>query len=323
MTASGRGVVVLGMHRGGTSAVAGLLHLGGVPLPAARHLLPPSPANPKGYWEITRLVRENNALLRTLGGEWSAPALRDGWTGEPRIHRRRRHALSVFGSVMPQPAWLWKDPRLCLTLPFWRDLGIDVGAVFIVLRNPLEISRSLNRRDGLSHPLGLALWEIYTRSAATVSAGLPTAVVAYDSLLADPLGWWREARDWIIQQGVACGDVASEDSLRSFVTPRLRHTKHTADDLRADPAASSLQVELLEHLTSLAGYHQQFTTRLPEVTSWSVALIDERRTWRRERSWRRSRELTKRAVRGFRRRQRRRRPVVPGRPVMPDEGATE
>lgn len=307
MTSAGRGVVVLGMHRGGTSAVAGLLHLSGVPLPARRHLLPPNAANPKGFWEITRLVRENEALLRALGGEWSAPRLPEGWTSEPRVRRRARRALRGFDAVMPRPAWLWKDPRLCLTLPFWRDLGVDVGAAFIVVRNPLETSRSLGRRDRLSHPLGLALWEIYMRSATTVVAGLPAAIVEYDSLLADPLGWAREARSWIIRHEVECGEASPEDTLRSFVTPQLRHAEHTTEDLRGDPAVSPEQVDLWEAIRERAGFHDLLAADgLPSATPWAVALTEERRIWRNERSWRRSRALASRVARGIRRRRRRR-----------------
>jgi hypothetical protein len=59
--------------------------------------------------------------------------------------------------------WGWKDPRNCLTLPFWRKLLPELN-VLVIVRNPLEVAYSLrNRNEDTSYSFGLRLWEIYNR----------------------------------------------------------------------------------------------------------------------------------------------------------------
>ena len=61
-----------------------------------------------------------------------------------------------------KPVWGWKDPRNCLTMPFWRSLLPGLKTIIIV-RNPLEAAYSMHKRNGTSYALGLRLWEIYNR----------------------------------------------------------------------------------------------------------------------------------------------------------------
>jgi len=48
-------VIVLGTHRGGTSAVAGIVHHLGYFIAPKQHLLGSKQANPKGFFEDRRL----------------------------------------------------------------------------------------------------------------------------------------------------------------------------------------------------------------------------------------------------------------------------
>jgi hypothetical protein len=299
--AKGRGVVVLGMHRSGTSAVAGLLHLAGVPLPDERFLVGRGRFNPNGFFEIQPLNLVNESLLRAFGGDWSAPpALEPGWTGDARVRATVRKGRKIFSAIMPVDAWLWKDPRLCLTLPLWRDIAGPPPAVFLVLRNPLEVAGSLVARNGFSPQLSLALWERYTASAAAVSEGCPVAVTEYGAVLDDPGGWSRTARAWLEEQGVRCRPEAPPGAIASLIDPALRHASRSLDDLRADSVVSSEQLGLLAALQGRVGFHAAFAApALPEPTPWATALIDERRPERaagaRRKHWRK--RVASRAVR--------------------------
>lgn len=65
-------VVVLGMHRSGTSALARILNLCGAYLP--ERLLPPRQQdNSKGYWEPMSVVQYNQRMLASLGCDWDRP----------------------------------------------------------------------------------------------------------------------------------------------------------------------------------------------------------------------------------------------------------
>ena len=153
MPPSRLGVIVLGMHRSGTSVVSRLLNLLGLSPGPDADLVPPSDSNPAGHWENASLNLVNQRLLAALGGHASAPPpLAEGWEAAPELERLRREAAALAGSVLAAEQWAWKDPRTCLTLPFWlRVLDVPVAAV-LVRRHPLEVARSLEARDG--RPLG-------------------------------------------------------------------------------------------------------------------------------------------------------------------------
>lgn len=280
----GKGVVVLGMHRSGTSAVSGLVHLAGVPLPDRKYRLGRGVHNPNGFWEISTLNAFNESLLRRFEGDWSAPPpLPDGWTEHPKVRSMKARARRLFLTVMPKDAWLWKDPRLCLTMPFWSEMLGPSPVVFLVVRNPLEVARSLERRNGFSQPLSIALWERYTRGSAAAAAGLAVEVVSYDRVMSDPVGWVRDARTWMTERGVRCSAMAPEASVRELIDPQLRHARHSIDDVRNDPAVSANQFALYAGLLERAGYRDRFVPPdLPEMTPWAAALLDERRPGRKE-----------------------------------------
>src|SRR5689334_11506011 len=61
-------IIVLGMHRSGTSALAGTLHHLGVEL--GEHLMSASPDNQRGYWEHRDIVAVNHQLMAELGAAW-------------------------------------------------------------------------------------------------------------------------------------------------------------------------------------------------------------------------------------------------------------
>src|ERR1700734_2392312 len=81
----GRPVVVLGMHRSGTSVVARIINLLGLPLCRDDDILS-GPDNPTGYWESGSLVKFNDRLLKMFGGSWVfPPAMSRNWESAPSI----------------------------------------------------------------------------------------------------------------------------------------------------------------------------------------------------------------------------------------------
>src|SRR5262252_2669727 len=118
-------VCVLGMHRSGTSLLAGTLRLLGVYLGSDENLMPSDEeANRKGFWENRLIVDLNDALLLRLGGDWhNLPEFPPLWPASPELADFRRDARALIASEFGNsPLWGWKDPRACLTLPFWSRL---------------------------------------------------------------------------------------------------------------------------------------------------------------------------------------------------------
>src|SRR5271166_5535385 len=66
-------VLVVGMHRSGTSAVASALGELGLALPREGDLLGPRFGNEKGHFESLSLMSLGDEALRLLGGSWDDP----------------------------------------------------------------------------------------------------------------------------------------------------------------------------------------------------------------------------------------------------------
>ncbi len=273
-----RGVFVLGMHRSGTSAATRLVNLLGVPTCTEDDLLPPTPDNPRGYWESASLTAFNDRLLATLGCDWSCPVRPPtGWDAGPSLQALRAEAAELFRTVFPTDQWVWKDPRTSITFSFWARCVEARPVVVVVYRNPLEVAASLGVRDLFGKAHSLALWERYVRRCFQASAGLPTLVTAYAELLADPVGWCTLARKFLRGSGVATSGSWEAGAL-DFVDRGLQSFRFANEDLDADPAVSTEQRRLFAVLESVRGAHAGFAVpALPPETASTELLLAHRR----------------------------------------------
>ena len=157
-------VAVIGMDRSGTSATAGLLVKLGLTGPQPDDLVPPTRTNESGHWESRSVIRCNVQLLLAAGFiGYGPPPVGFDWSQVEGYAERRDEAQEWFRVTHSGGPVMVKDPRMCLTLTFWRNaLPAPMAAVF-VLRDPLKVARSLETRDGLSLSLSLALWDRYIR----------------------------------------------------------------------------------------------------------------------------------------------------------------
>ena len=219
-------LIVLGMHRSGTSALTGMLSMLG--LDPGTSLMPAQEEmNPKGFWEHGDIVAVHERLLTTLGSFWHDERdLPKNWWQLPEVAPFRREVIEVLRRDFGQsPLWILKDPRMCRLLPLWLDVFHEVGCAphFVLsLRNPLEVACSLARRDGFSEAKSFLLWLEHLLEAVRWSSGYPRVVVTYDQLLAD----WQ-ATSHRIEVGLCLSwpvkgeDVASR--IQAFLEPSLRH----------------------------------------------------------------------------------------------------
>lgn len=186
--ARGRAVIVLGVHRSGTSALAGLLARLGVD--AGPHLLRSDRNNPTGYWEHSGIVRLHDELLEALGSGWDdIRPLPAGWElgWEATAAGQGLKAL-IRRDFDTSDWWLVKDPRMCRLMPIWLELLADLDAnpsFVIAARHPAEVAASLQRRDGIPEARGTHLWLQHMIAAEHWTRGYPRLVVPYDQLLKD------------------------------------------------------------------------------------------------------------------------------------------
>lgn len=200
-TSARSAVCVLGMSRSGTSVTARILNILGVELGDETELMEPASGNnPAGFWEHGGIADLNEDILATLGEaprqRWRyPPALPDGWERDPRLEPHRRAARSMLQeSFAGKPLWGWKDPRTCLTLPFWQQLLAEMPGVgpnlryVICVRHPLEVAASLRERDGMGREESLRLWHRYMSDVLRHTDDQPRLFVSYESYF----GGWEE-----------------------------------------------------------------------------------------------------------------------------------
>jgi hypothetical protein len=215
------------------------------------------PWNPRGHFESRSLMHLDNALLSQAGRTWwYPPPTGDGYAPVmDAVSTTPAQARRVFRRVHRTTPWVWKDPRACVLLPFWRQaLGTRLAAV-IVFRNPLEVAESLERRHGLTPSFGVALWERYNRLLLAHAAGLPVLVSRYDDLVADAGRFTDAVGEFLAGLGMALGTSGVDRSAASFVDPDLRHSSHSRAEI-SDRAPDADRV--YEGLESVVGATTSF-----------------------------------------------------------------
>lgn len=183
-------LIVLGMHRSGTSSVAGVLCQLGAAAP--RTLMPEHPDNPKGYWESLAIVAENEQLLQAGGSFWN-----DWRQFEcPRpgsAHRTAavdRMAAVLNAEFDDAPLIVLKDPRICRMYPLWAEaLGARgyTALAIMPIRHPMEVAASLSARDGMSVAHGLLVWLRHVLDAELATRDRPRHFLEWSAFIAD----WR------------------------------------------------------------------------------------------------------------------------------------
>lgn len=247
--AAERSVVVLGMHRSGTSLVTRVINLLGVPLCRDDDFLT-GPDNPTGHWESASLMALNDKLLQAFGGSYYAPQpMADGWEHTQNVTALQDDARQVFGRMHPAKTWVWKDPRTCLTLPFWRTIWPNDPLVVFVYREPLEVVSSLSRRDGFGKAHCIALWERYTRSAICGAKNLPFVTVHFSELMTDPVSAVTRLRSDLTSLGASAHGDANE--AQKFVSAEQVASRLESMHFTDDPDASSAQRSLLKIIETL------------------------------------------------------------------------
>jgi len=236
-------------------------------------------SNPE-HWESLSLGVHNEDLLGAMGGSWDGPPdLPPHWAHSAAVlagGQGRRLLQEAYPNSGPS---VWKDPRLCILLPYWRTILDAPIAAVLVWRHPLAVAHSLQRRDGLPLPLGIALWERYNRSAVDVLSGVDTYVVDYDDVTADPRAFIADCGGWIgsLEQFAETSPEWDLGRATGSVVSELRHEPSRFSD-RAMSLVPAEAAALASALAGMAGGHRPFDPgpASPE-SAWSTAIVATRR----------------------------------------------
>lgn len=244
-------LIVLGMHRSGTSALAGLLNIAGIP--AGEHLLGPEQGdNEKGYWEDEDFVRIHDEILFSLNSAWDQL-----FTLEPDKQETNEFETKISSKInddfSDKPIWMFKDPRACRLLPLWKKVlsELSIEPVFcIIYRHPLEVSASLNKRTNMGANHALLLWLQHNLEAERLTHGLTRVFIHYDELLTD----WSTTLSKISEKfQLAClkSNEHIINDVNEFINTSLKHHKYSNNEIIENPTLSNWSRKCYELLNSL------------------------------------------------------------------------
>ncbi len=231
-----RSVLILGMHRSGTSATTrGLASLG---VYLGDQLIEPRTDNIKGYWEDRYINDLNERLLGALSLSWDDPRyIYSCDFAKPEIESFKPEALSYLNhSLAKNSLWGFKDPRTIRLLPFWKNVLDEMSvrhAYVIVIRNPVNVVNSLLERNGIGSTKANRLWLVHNVPFIHEISKSSFVVVDYDLLLDDPLKQlFRIARALKIP-------IDSMDELNDYADNFLDlNLRHHSSELRSNIISS-------------------------------------------------------------------------------------
>ncbi|HEX7151440.1 MAG TPA: sulfotransferase [Thermoanaerobaculia bacterium] len=240
-----RPIVVLGMHRSGTSLTTQLVAALGAYVGGPDDLPPPDMFNPTGFWEHKEVVRLGDEILAALGSSWMVTHEADvaRLPHETRAAFVQRARDIVARSLQGHGPFVVKDPRMSLLFPIWREAFGEPVCV-LAWRDPMAVARSLETRDGLPLIVSLAAWEQSTRTLLRDSEGLSRVLVSYEQLLADPQHVTRELHAALTSFGVEGLTLLSAEQLRQFVNTDFDRSGRTREDSLLDESQRQLVADL-------------------------------------------------------------------------------
>ncbi|TQE99148.1 MAG: hypothetical protein FKY71_10145 [Spiribacter salinus] len=232
------GVIVLGMHRSGTSAVTSVLNAMGLGVGAADELTASSWENPNGFFERRDLRRICDALLWGTDADWWRVSDFSVAAIPASVRAENEAAIRALGQRLDAiRPWVIKEPRLCLLLPVFEPL-VRQTVIVQPVRHPLEVARSLQRRNGIPLCAGIALWERYNRAALEHSRHCPRVSVDYARLVTEPETECARIADELHARGIGPLDVAAGVQRIEPALHRERAEGNDACDFIGKPQAA-------------------------------------------------------------------------------------
>jgi hypothetical protein len=228
-------VIILGMHRSGTSCLAGSLQASALEL---GEVFTSNPHNKKGNRESEQVMNLHESLLERNSASWHQPKVVQ-WDEEHRQMRDR-----IIEGFRPFPLWGFKDPRTCFSLSGWLEVLPDVKLVG-TFRNPTSVAQSLLTRNRKLGDLDywFHTWEEYNRRLLAYWREKPFPVIDFD----------QSAHHYLKSLKVIYRELGLRKSVKDYLKASdlkglVSHLFQGGDDLFFDPSLRSHVSNSLNHL---------------------------------------------------------------------------
>ncbi len=183
-------ILIIGMHRSGTSALSGALSKLDVSL--GKEIMSAAPENVKGFFENVKVKRLNDELLKSLNTNWHTPFANFDQSESnlensefiPRIIDVINEEFGEHKNI------LIKDPRISILFPYWKialeQLGFKIEVLFAI-RSFDAIAQSLKKRNSFSYGKSVLVSMHYLLSGEKATRGTDRMFVSYDQLIKAPI----------------------------------------------------------------------------------------------------------------------------------------
>jgi hypothetical protein len=274
-------LILLGMHRSGTSVVTGLLGLCGAWVGDQKELTGAGKENPKGFFERRDIRNICDSLLFSAGADWWRVAdFQASMVPDETLAELGPEFGHIVNGLKAHGPCVIKEPRLCLLFPILHEF-VEFPVIVHTLRNPVEIAKSLRTRNNFAISQGLALWEFYIRRALAASSAFPRVYISYEKLGSDPAAETRGLLEKLQAQNVT--GLAYSDAVTDFVSDGLH--RETAASEEMNYALDEDQRSLWENLLSQRNLAEEAAKPLSERSLMYLRDLEQtHRCWLEEKS---------------------------------------
>lgn len=235
-----KAIIVLGMHRSGTSALAGTLGLLGCATPLTQ--LAAADDNPKGFFEASNVAKLNDSILKSAGSYWSDwrqinPAWFESTSADEFIVPAQEILAEEFGK---KHLIALKDPRICRLAPFWIRAVKESGFTPHIIhthRNPIEVAQSLKTRNGFDVPMGMILWLRHVLDAEVNTRGQLRCFTSYTQLLENGPSQIMHFQEALDLHFPTFSDIVAQ-KIDLFLNANLRHHQFPSSQVLDNPLYS-------------------------------------------------------------------------------------
>ena len=289
-------VLVLGMHRSGTSLCSHILSVLGVDMTddvAAPGTTSLGKDNPRGHWERHEIVEFHARVLRIFNRDYYTPfhdlPLPVAWWADPRVGEIRRDILEFLEKRMGEGLFGFKDPRTLRMMPIWqqiiKELRLAPKIVFC-LRNPAQVARSLTARDGLEANVAEYRWFSYIMDFFRYTQNRDFCTVQYESWFDSPstnlgkllnfldLRW--DQTDWDLDSatfGIVDRELRHDDPhCREARHPLVRSVYKLALRAGHDPASRTQIQSIAAQFISFQQFHGPLYRAFENAVTRAAAL---------------------------------------------------
>lgn len=245
-------VIVLGMHRSGTSVITRALTTLGISL--GDELLPPMSDNSKGFWEDTDIVELNDLMLSECDSSWHS--LTKISEKDHALLKQRGYVLQleelIKKKLKKDDLLGIKDPRIPKLIRIWSEVfsNLELEVQYVVsVRNPLSVAHSLKKRNRLETQVSCLLWLEHVLNILEFTRDEDALFVEYDNLIKSPEHELNRLSSWL---SLPITKEKANEYYTTFLDQNLMHANYSLKTLELNKEIPKICLEIYQYLHDLS-----------------------------------------------------------------------